>query len=183
MNSLALRIISGKHKKRVIRPPKGMKERPTTDRAKEGLFNILQNRFDLDEVKVLDLFAGTGSISFEFCSRGEARVTAVERDRKLSSFIVRTAMELGMERLNVENKDVLRYLDNCQKSYDLIFADPPYREEMLYNKVLERIKELKLLNEGGLLILEHDERMDLSDREAFQEARSFGGSRFSFFVL
>lgn len=160
-----------------------MKERPTTDRAKEGLFNILQNRFDLDQLKVLDLFAGSGSISFEFCSQGNPQVTALERDRKLSSFIIRTAMELGMDRLNVENDDALRFLDHCPASYDLIFADPPYAEETLYHEVLDRIERRKLLKKGGVLILEHDEHLELGGRKGYQETRRFGNSRFSFFVL
>lgn len=176
-----MRIISGKHKKRVIRPPKQFKERPTTDRAKEGLFNILQNRYDLDELRILDLFSGTGNIAYEFCSRSEAKVTAVEKDGRLSRFIVQNAIELGMERLNVENDDVLRFLDRYKGSCDLIFADPPYGELELYDRLLEKVMEGKLLKKGGVLILEHDERYRPEEGPGFEETRHFGGSRFSFF--
>lgn len=160
-----------------------MKERPTTDRAKEGLFNILENRFAFDRIQILDLFAGTGSISFEFCSRGARMVKAVERDKKLSTFIERTAEELGMEGLSVEKKDALRFLEESSTSFDLIFADPPYGNEELYPKIIERIRKEKLLNSGGCLILEHDERMNFEAENGFQEVRSFGNSHFSFFVL
>lgn len=177
-----MRIISGKHKKRVIRPPKGMKERPTTDRAKEGLFNILENRFELDELRVLDLFAGTGSISYEFCSRSEARVTAVEKDHRLSRFIVRTAMDLGMKRLNVVNEDALRFLDKTPASYRLIFADPPYQETDIYKGILQRVRENGMLDKDGWLILEHDAGISFEKEEGFRECRKFGHSRFSIFV-
>lgn len=177
-----MRIISGKHKKRVIRPPKSMKERPTTDRAKEGLFNILENRFVLDELRVLDLFAGTGSISYEFCSRSEAQVTAVEKDRRLSKFIVQTAMDLGMERLNVVNEDALRFLDKTPASYHLIFADPPYQETLTYKGILQKVLENGTLEQDGWLILEHDEGISFEKEEGFKECRNFGNSRFSIFV-
>ncbi|MFB6257670.1 MAG: RsmD family RNA methyltransferase [Flavobacteriales bacterium] len=160
-----------------------MKERPTTDRAKEGLFNILQNRFDLDTVEVLDLFAGTGSISYEFCSQGSTIVTAVEKDRQLTAFIRDTAEDLGMERLHVRHEDALRFLDQTEGSYDLIFADPPYERMKLYQEVLERVRDRVLLKEGGVLILEHDEGTEPGKGAELQERRSFGNSCFSFFVF
>ncbi len=178
-----MRIIGGAHKKRKILPPKGLKERPTTDRAKEGLFNLLENRCSIDELQVLELFAGTGSIAYEFCSRGAPEVTTVERDRRLCAFIEKTAQEMGMDQLKVRKGDALRFIEGCEHRYDLIFADPPYGEERTYQKLLERILNgSSLLGPKGLLILEHDERFDPEGWEELEETRRFGNSRFSFFV-
>ena len=176
-----MRIISGRQKKRIIRPPKGFQERPTTDRAKEGLFNIIANRFDLDGMRILDLFSGTGNIAYEFCSRSEAKVTAVEKDRRLCSFIVRNAMEMNMTRLNVENKDVYRFLEGCKGTYQLIFADPPYAATDHYERSLQLIRERGLLGKDGRIILEHDERFDPSQLPSYEESRTFGNTSFSFF--
>ncbi len=159
-----------------------MKERPTTDRAKEGLFNILQNRLNIEEVSVLDLFAGSGSISLEFVSRGAKKVTAVEKNRQLSLFLTNTADSLGMEELEVKNDDALRFLKRTRERYDLLFADPPYGAFKLYHQLLDLFEEQAGLEEEGLLILEHDNRVHFEERKGYKETRSFGKTHFSFFV-
>lgn len=121
-----MRIISGTHKGRLIKPPAGLKVRPTTDLARESLFNILNNIIDPAELKVLDLFAGTGSISYEFVSRGAQTVDAVEVKPAHAAFISKTARELDMDQLKVYRADVRKFLSRHSESYDLVFADPPY---------------------------------------------------------
>ena len=122
-----MRIISGIHGGRRINPPANMPHtRPTTDIAKEGLFNILQNNLDIDELKVLDLFGGTGCISYELASRGAPEITIVEKDDKMYTFIKKTAAELAFENFNVVRSDVFRFMETCGQQYDLIFAGPPY---------------------------------------------------------
>jgi 16S rRNA (guanine(966)-N(2))-methyltransferase RsmD len=180
-NSRTLRIIAGRHKKRKIPVPKGMKERPTTDRAKESLFNIIEGLSDLDGCDILDLFAGSGSISFEFCSRSQARVTAVEKDRKLCAVMEQSAADMDLEGLRIVNEDVLRFLDRCSDRFDLIFADPPYADPTLYEQVLERIQGKGILRKKGRLILEHDERKEFEGRAGHERTRSYGSSSFSFF--
>lgn len=178
-----MRIISGAHKKRKIHPPKGLKERPTTDRAKEGLFNILQNRTSFENLKVLELFAGTGSIAYEFASRGALKVTAVEKGRKLCAFIEESAREMEMMQIEVLRGDVFKHLDDCSDQYDLIFADPPYAEKRFYKGLLERVRSRQLLSKKGVLIFEHDERSSFKEEEGFEDTRCFGNACFSFFVF
>lgn len=158
-----------------------MTVRPTTDFAKESLFNILVNRFDLEEVTALDLFAGTGNISYELCSRGAERVVAVDIQFKNTRFIQRTAMDMGMP-LQVLKSDVFKYLRTTALTFDLIFADPPYDLGNIAD-IPKLVFENELLAPDGLLIVEHDERTDLSHLKHFEQLRRYGKVNFSFFSL
>ena len=176
-----MRIISGKHKGRRIIAPKRLPVRPTTDMAKEALFNILHNSYYLEELRVLDLFAGTGNISFEFASRGAAKITSVDADYGCTKFIAATAKALEME-IDVVNSDVFKYLEKTRATFNIIFADPPY------DMALERFAELPklvfqsgILQEEGQLIIEHSKHSNLSQLDNFVAQRKYGGSVFSFF--
>ena len=175
-----MRIISGTFGGRRFSPPKGLSARPTTDRAKEGLFNWLQHRLDIEGILFLDLFAGTGNISFELLSRG-AKGVAVERDRKAVEFIQKTTSELPAEGLEVVKADVDRFLETDSRSFDLVFADPPYAIEdpvSLVNKVIDN----GWLKPGGLMILEHFDKI-VTDHPLRIEQRKYGQSVFSIFHL
>ncbi|MAL59573.1 MAG: 16S rRNA (guanine(966)-N(2))-methyltransferase RsmD [Flavobacteriaceae bacterium] len=176
-----MRIISGKHKSRRITPPKGLPVRPTTDFAKEGLFNILNNRISFQEIKALELFAGTGNISFELASRGAKEIIAVDADIGCVNFIKKTSFELDMP-IQTFKADVFKYLDFQNGPFDLIFADPPYAfpKENL-EELVHKIMHNNWLAEEGVLILEHSKEIDLSQVNYFQEHRRYGGSVFSFF--
>ena len=178
-----IRIISGTHKGRRIQAPRQLPVRPTTDRAKEALFNILANRLDWAATRVLDLFAGTGNISYECASRGCPAVTAVDAHPGCVAFIEKTAEELQMP-VQALRQDALRYLDRNRQAYDLIFADPPYSfaEAQLAGLVAACLSEHHLAP-GGLLVVEHIKQIDLSSLQGFQEARRYGQSVFSFFGL
>lgn len=175
-----MRIISGQYKGKHIRPPKGFKARPTTDFAKESLFNILMNQVDLDDLDVLDLFAGTGSISYEFMSRGARSVTAVEKDPIHFRFIRKTKDELGMELLHLVRGDAFRFIRKPLQSFDLIFADPPYDHVQL-DSLPDLIFEGPLLSHDGLFILEHPASSSFNAHPRFAEFRKYGGVNFSFF--
>lgn len=176
-----MRIISGKHKSRRINPPKGLPVRPTTDFAKEGLFNILNNRISFSEIKALELFAGTGNISFELASRGAKEIIAVDTDFGCVNFIKKTSVALDMP-IQAFKADAFKYLDFQNEPFDLIFADPPYAfpKESL-EELIHKILENNWLVEDGLLILEHSKAIDLTQVNSFQENRKYGGSVFSFF--
>jgi 16S rRNA (guanine966-N2)-methyltransferase len=174
-----MRIISGQHKGRKIRAPKNLPVRPTTDRAKEGLFNILQHRFDLNQVQVLDLFAGTGNISYEFASRGAASVTAIDQNRHCVQFIQNTATALEMS-ISAIQSGTLEFLKQQKATYDLIFADPPYDFELeVYTKMIALTESL--LSPEGIFIVEHDKHIDLSQIKGFNDNRTYGNNVFSFF--
>lgn len=176
-----MRIISGKHKGRRLIAPKKLPVRPTTDMAKEALFNILNNRFNLNGLQVLDLFSGTGNIAFEFSSRGASVITAVDENFDCVKFIKKTSTELDMN-INVIKSDVYKYLEKAPIKADIIFADPPYDfEPDAFQKFAYLIFEKELLLEGGILILEHSKHTDLSEVEHFKESRKYGSSVFSFF--
>lgn len=175
-----MRIIRGTHGGRLLHLPKHFKLRPTTDLAKESLFNILENYFAFEELSVLDLFAGTGSISFEFASRGSRQVVAVEKVRRQTDFIRKVAKDFDFE-IRVLTTDVFKYIKKSPEStFDIIFADPPYELESL-----ERIPDLVLgnfrLNADGWLILEHSGANDFSKHPLFFETRKYGKVHFSFF--
>ena len=176
-----MRIISGTHRGRKITPPRNLPVRPTTDRAKEALFNILANRLDLEDTRVLDLFAGTGNMSFEFASRGSVDVTSVDLHHGCVQFIGKKAEEWELP-IQARRMDVFKYLESDSGKYDLIFADPPYD---LTPEDFESLHRLVfgggLLTETGMLILEHSSRSDLSHLPYFQEVRTYGNSKFSFF--
>ena len=175
-----MRIISGKYKGRAINPPRNLRARPTTDFAKENLFNVLGNLVDFEECDVLDLFAGTGSISYEFASRGARSVTAVEINPVHYNFIRQTALELGCETIYPVKANAFLYLKSCPKQFDIVFSDAPYDLEGS-GEIVRLVLDNGLLREGGLLIFEHSRNMDFSDRDAFWQLRSYGSVQFSFF--
>ena len=160
-------------------PPKNITARPTTDFAKESLFNLLTNRMDMEGADVLDLFAGTGSISLECVSRGAREVTAVERAHTQQNFIIATSKSLGINNLHLIRGDVFRYLKACSIRYDLIFADPPYALEEL--PTLPSLIVPALLKPSGLFVLEHGDQYDFSGHPHFLDLRTYGSVHFSFF--
>lgn len=176
-----MRIISGQYKGRRITAPKKLPVRPTTDIAKESLFNILNNHYYFDEIKVLDLFSGTGNISYEFASRGVEDITAVDADHGCVKFIQQTSDEFDMP-ISIVKSDVLKYLDRINNEFTIIFADPPYNFSVDdFTNIVQAVKSNGLLAEDGLLIIEHSKHTDLSGLDNFDNARQYGGSVFSFF--
>lgn len=155
--------------------------RPTTDIAKEGLFNILQNNLELDELKVLDLFGGTGSISYELASRGVADITIVEKDSQMYDFIKKTSGLLEFENFKVVKSDVFRFIDTTTEQYDLIFAGPPYALATI-DELPKKIFEKKLLNPGGWFVLEHTPRNDYKKFPQYKTERNYGTTIFSIFI-
>ena len=178
-----MRIISGTYKGRKIIAPKKLPVRPTTDMAKEALFNILNNRFYFDELNVLDLFAGTGNISYEFASRGCQNIIAVDKNFGCISFIDKIADEFDMPIQTIKS-DVFRYLENCSNQFDLIFADPPYNfTQDTFNELPKLVFNNNLLEENGMLIIEHSSHTDLSKCVNFSFSKKYGSNVFSFFNL
>lgn len=175
-----MRIISGKYRGRAITPPRNLRARPTTDFAKENLFNVLSNIVDFEACDVLDLFAGTGSISYEFASRGARSVTAVEINPVHWNFIRQTAKELGIASFYPVKANVFLYLKSCGKQFDLIFSDAPYDLEGSEG-VIDLVLDGGLLRPGGIFIFEHSKRADFSSRPEFWQLRSYGSVQFSFF--
>ncbi len=175
-----MRIISGQYKGRAINPPKNLRARPTTDFAKENLFNVLQNLVDFEACDVLDLFAGTGSISYEFASRGVRSVTSVEINAVHHNFIRRTAQELGIRNLYAVKANAFLYLKSCPKQFDVVFADAPYDLEGS-EAIVPLVLEGDLLREGGIFIFEHSKEKNFSDHPLFWQLRSYGSVQFSFF--
>ncbi len=176
-----MRIISGTFKGKRLQAPKNLPVRPTTDMAKEGLFNILNNRYYFDELNVLDLFSGTGNIAYEFASRGSIYITAVDAHFGCIKYIENTSKELEFP-INAIKMDVFTYLEKTADSFDLIFADPPYDMDVAdFNKLKEITFERGLLNPGGSLIIEHEKHTKLKEDEDFLENRKYGSSVFSFY--
>jgi 16S rRNA (guanine966-N2)-methyltransferase len=175
-----VRIISGTHKSRVIHTPKNLPVRPTTDLAKEALFNILVNNFDLSEVVVLDLFAGTGNLTYEFSSRGAIGVTSIDSDLRCVSFIRKTAKDFGFYAVLSFRSDAFRFLKNCENQYDIIFCDPPYELQGI-ESIPVTVIERKLLKPGGWLVLEHSRDFNFSNMAGFQQQRKYGKVNFSIF--
>lgn len=176
-----MRIISGTHKGRAINPPKNFKARPTTDFAKENLFNILENRFDMQKIRVLDLFSGTGGIAYEFASRGASWVDAIEIEPLHYNFISKAIKDLDLSQIHVIRNNAFKFLSFCHTSYDIIFADPPYNTPNL-SIIPTTVLNRKLLNDNGLLILEHSSQNDFTQLEGFTEVRHYGSVNFSFFA-
>jgi 16S rRNA (guanine(966)-N(2))-methyltransferase RsmD len=175
-----LRIIGGEHKgKRIVISSK-IKARPTTDMAREGLFNILANTIDFNEISVLDLYAGTGSISFEFASRGCSSITLVELDRRHFSEIIKNVKVLGYSFINARNAEVKRFLKNEKNTFDIVYADPPYTSGDV-SVVPGLIISSGVLKKGGMLIFEHSSRISFADIPQFREMRNYGSVCFSFF--
>jgi 16S rRNA (guanine966-N2)-methyltransferase len=177
-----MRIISGIHGGRRITPPAKMPyTRPTTDIAKEGLFNIIQNNLEINELKVLDLFGGTGCISYELASRGAPDITIVEKDTKMYEFIKKTSTELQFENFNVVKGDVFRFIEGSNQQYDLIFAGPPYALATI-DELPRKIFEHKLLRPGGWFVLEHTPRNNYKKFDHYKTERNYGTTIFSIFV-
>lgn len=177
-----MRIISGTHKGRRISPDKNFKARPTTDLAKENLFNVLNNIIDFEDLSVLDLFSGTGGISYEFASRGAEKVMCVEKNYNHFSFIQKNIKELKFEQIQAVKSDVFRFLRNYSEKFDLIFADPPFEMKSL-ETIPELVFEKELLAEDGILIVEHGSTTDFSAHPNFYDKRTYGSVNFSFFKL
>ncbi|MBA2612615.1 MAG: RsmD family RNA methyltransferase [Bacteroidetes bacterium] len=174
-----MRIINGTHKGRVVKVPKDLPVRPTTDFAKEGLFNILNNKINYEETKVLDLFSGTGHISLEFASRGSRSILSVDKHFKCVGFLKATSKELKFE-IDTIKSDVFDFLKKCNQKFDLIFADPPYEMENIPT-IHQLVFDKQLLNENGILIIEHGPRTNLETLPGFVQKRSYGNVNFSFF--
>ena len=177
-----MRIITGIYKGRHFDIPRTFKARPTTDFAKESLFNLLNNRMDFEDSRMLDLFAGTGSIGLEFVSRGARQVTAVEMAHTQQNFIIQTCKQLGITNLTVVRSDVFRFISAALPGsaglYDFIYADPPY--------ALDRLEELPdlvlpLLKDGGWFVLEHGKDHNFEEHPRFREMRTYGSVHFTFF--
>jgi 16S rRNA (guanine(966)-N(2))-methyltransferase RsmD len=177
-----MRIIAGTMGGRKINPPSKMPyTRPTTDIAKEGLFNILQNHVDFENLKTLDLFGGTGSISYELASRGAGELTVIEKDFSMNEFIKKTSRELQLKNFNVLKTDVFRFIEQCQEQFDFIFAGPPYALENI-DDLPKLIAEKKLLAGNGWFVLEHTPRNNYEGYALFASQRNYGTTVFSFFV-
>jgi 16S rRNA (guanine966-N2)-methyltransferase len=177
-----MRIISGEHGGRRINPPAKMPHtRPTTDIAKEGLFNMLQHSIEFDGLVTLDLFGGTGSISYELASRGATDLTIVEKDEKMYEFIKKTSEALRLENFKVVRMDVFKFIAQCSAQYDFIFAGPPYALTNI-DELPKLIFEKQLLKPGGRFVLEHTPRNDYEKFPYFRAARNYGTTIFSSFI-
>ncbi len=176
-----MRIIGGEHGGRRFTPPSNMPHtRPTTDIAKEGLFNILQHKLDFSDLKTLDLFGGTGSISYELASRGATDLTIIEKDPAMHAFINRTLETLRISNARVIKMDVFRFMRACTEKFDFIFAGPPYALAEI-NDIPNLVREKDLLTPGGLFVLEHTPRNSYKDYPGFLSERNYGTTIFSLF--
>lgn len=176
-----MRIISGKYKGRRIAPPKNLPVRPTTDMSKEALFNVLNNHFNFLDLKVLELFAGTGSISYEFASRGCSPILCVDGDMGCVNFIKKTAKEFEFDITAIKN-DVFKFLEKHQGNYDIIFADPPYNlVQKDFEKIIDLIFKNDLLAQDGMLVIEHSKYTKLNHIVNYSFQKNYGGSVFTFF--
>lgn len=176
-----MRIISGIYKGKTLHPPKGLPTRPTTDFAKTGLFNILNNRIDYENTRVLDLCCGTGNISFEFASRGANNITCVDMHAACLKFISKTAGELKLPGITTHKADMFKFIEKNEEVFDLIFIDPPYAEERIAD-LSNLIFRKNMLSENGILIIEHGGKTDLSAQKGFKEVRNYGNVNFSIFI-
>ncbi len=177
-----MRIVGGEHSGRKFNPPNNMPyTRPTTDIAKEGLFNVLQNKLDFETIRTLDLFGGTGSISYELASRGVRDLTIVEKDVAMFEFIKKTAVTLQLENFKVIKMDVFKYIQSCTEKFDFIFAGPPYALTTI-DDLPKEIFAKQLLNSGGRFVLEHTPRNDYKTFPYYIAERNYGSTVFSTFV-
>ena len=175
-----MRIVGGKYKGRMFNPGKKFKARPTTDIAKEGLFNILENRYNFTTKHVLDLFSGTGSMAYEFVSRGCAFVTLVENNFSHYKFILEIIDQLKIENAKVFKADVFKFLKKSPETFQIIFADPPF-ELPQFETIPDAVLSTSLLADDGVFILEHPKNFDFSKHPFFKEVRNYGKVNFSFF--
>ena len=177
-----MRIITGKYGGRKINPPSKMPyTRPTTDVAKEGLFNIIENNISIEGIKTLDIFGGTGSITYELASRGAGDLTIIEKDIKMHAFIQKSINDLKIENCRVIKMDVFRFLETNAETYDLIFAGPPYALKNI-DDLPVIIREKKLLKQNGWFILEHTPANNYEKFPLFKSARNYGTTIFSIFI-
>jgi 16S rRNA (guanine(966)-N(2))-methyltransferase RsmD len=178
-----MRIISGIYGGRKIAPPASMPHtRPTTDIAKEGLFNVLQNNLEFESLKTLDLFGGTGCISYELASRGVQDLTIVEKDTSMYEFIKKTSGELKIPHIKMVKTDVFKFIDTCTEQFDFIFAGPPYALGTI-DELPKKIFEKKLLKSKGWFVLEHTPRNDYKKFEHYRTERNYGTTIFSIFIM
>jgi 16S rRNA (guanine966-N2)-methyltransferase len=175
-----MRIVGGTHRSRRIDAPRNLPLRPTTDFAKESLFNILVNHFDLEGLSVLDLFSGTGAISFEFASRGAKKIVSIEKNPECLAFIKKKSNEFKFDNILPFKYDAFKYLEKCTDKYDIIFADPPY-ELPGTDRIPELVFSRDILPENGRLIIEHSSKTSFSKAEWFLEKRTYGEVNFSIF--
>lgn len=176
-----MRIIGGKHKSKRFNPPKNIPTRPTTDIAKEALFNILQGYYNFENIRFLDLFGGTGSLSYEFASRGCKDITTVEIFPKCVQFIRKTSKELEMSGHRITQGDVFKFIESCGEQFDVIFAGPPYPLPNLAS-IPDKIFEHKLVEGEGWFILEHNPNHNFETHPHFQASRNYGSTIFSIFT-
>lgn len=178
-----MRIISGKYKGRRIFPPKNLPVRPTTDMGKESLFNVLNNHYNFAGLTVLDLFSGTGNISYEFASRGAGHITAVDADFGCIKFIKQTATAFEFD-ITAIKSNVFQFLEKIHAKYDIIFADPPYDlDQGKFDSIVAAVFEKELLEEDGMLIIEHSKYTKFDNVPHLSFQKHYGGSVFSFFEL
>ena len=175
-----MRIIGGRLKGLRLNPPANLPVRPTTDQAKEALFNILYNQFDFENLKVLDLFSGTGNISLEFASRGVQEIYSVDRDFGCINYLRVLVKQYDLSAIKPIKSDVFKYLEMETEKFDLIFADPPYDLPQI-NMIAAKVLDRNLLNPEGYLIIEHPSMKKLDNHPLFLEQRQYGSSSFSFF--
>ena len=177
-----MRIIAGTLGGRRIQPPAKMPNtRPTTDIAREGLFNIIQNNLDIENIKTLDLFGGTGTISYELASRGANDLTVIEKDFTMYEFIKKTSQQLNIQNFKVIKMDVFKFIDQCNDTFDFIFAGPPYALQNI-DELPVLIEKKKLLNKDGWFVLEHTPRNNYSNYPMFVKERNYGTTIFSIFI-
>ncbi len=175
-----MRIIGGAHQRRIIQPPPGLPVRPTTDKAKEALFNILNQRVEFEGLRVLDLFSGTGNVSYEFASRGAVEVVSVEMNSKCCRFINKVKSQLRFDNLSCLKMDVMRYIRNSPGGFDLVFADPPYQMDGIED-LPHKIMDKRIITDGGILIIEHGPGVSFSVNPRLTETRKYSKVHFSFF--
>ncbi|MCG6186418.1 16S rRNA (guanine(966)-N(2))-methyltransferase RsmD [Maribellus maritimus] len=175
-----MRIVGGKYKGRIFSPSKKMSGRPTTDIAKEGLFNILENRIDFSNKTVLDLFSGTGSMGYEFVSRGAKEVTFIEKNFQHYQFILSVIKKLEIDNVRAFKTDVFKFLFKYQGQFDIVFADPPF-DLPQFAEVPAAVFSGNILKNKGLFILEHPKEYSFTSHPNFKEIRNYGKVNFSFF--
>ncbi len=175
-----MRIIGGRLKGKTVLPPMGYEARPTTDFAREGLFNVLDNEYEFEDLKVLDLFGGTGAIAYEFASRGASMVYSIEMNRNNAAFIRKEAKRLGLDNVTSVHSNVFDFLPICREKFDIIFADPPYALEGL-DTIPEKVFSRDILHPGGYFILEHGGEYNFSAHPLFKKEKVYGRVHFTFF--
>lgn len=177
-----MRIIRGKYGRRRFDVPTNITARPTTDFARENIFNVLENTVDFEGKDALDLFAGTGAMSYEFLSRGCRTATGVEKARTQQAFIAKVIRELGADNYTLVRGDALRYIESRGGSFDIVFADPPY-DLPGFGEIPGKILESGMLRPGGIFVMEHSQKFDFSGLPHFSEHRAYGSVNFSIFRI